>query len=84
MQRDRDRREHVYTEMADDQGFVLVHDPAKRQQWLARYTRTCAEEYLARAHAQPGEWFVHVYRMLDDERLVSIRMPWEDRDGGGR
>lgn len=78
-QRDRDRRDHVYTERVDDQGFVLVHDPAKREQWLARYARTCAQDYLARVHAQHGEWFVHVYRILDDERnhVVSIRMRWD-------
>lgn len=82
----RDRREHVHTEIVDDQGFVLVHDPAKLQDWLVRYTRTCAEEYLARARAQPGHWLVHVYRLLADERhhLVSIRMHWPGRDNGDR
>lgn len=80
---DRDRREHVHTEVIDDQGFVLVHDPAKLQDWLVRYTRVCAEDYLARAHARPGEWLVHVYRLLDGERhhLVSIRMHWNGRYG---
>lgn len=58
----RDRREHVYTEVVDDQGFVLVHDPERREQWLARYARTCAEDYLGRVRARPGDWLVHVYR----------------------
>ena len=72
--------------MADDQGFVLVHDPAKLQQWLVRYARVCADDHLARVHAQPGEWFVHVYRVLDNGRrhVVSIRMRWDGRDSGGR
>lgn len=77
-QHDRDWREHAYTEIVDDQGFVLVHDPAKREQWLVRYTRACAEDYFTRVRAEPGEWVVHVYRLLDGERrhLVSIRMHW--------
>lgn len=33
---DRVRREHVHTEVIDDQGFVLVHDPDKLQGWLWR------------------------------------------------
>lgn len=78
---ERDRREHVYTETVDDHGFVFEHDPAKRDQWLVRYTHTCAEEYFARARACPGNWLVHVYRLLDGERhhVVSIRMSWPGR-----
>ena len=78
---DRDRREHVHTEVVDDPGSVLVHDPAKLQEWLVRCTRVCAEEYLRRAHARAGEWLVHVYRLLDGERrhVVSIRMRWDGR-----
>jgi len=33
-----------------------------------RYTYARAEEYLARAGAQPGKWFMRVYRLLDGER----------------
>lgn len=78
LQRHRDRREHVYTEFVNDQGFVLVHDPAKRPDWLAHYARCCAEDYLARRRAKAGVWFVHVYRLRDDGRqhVVSIRMNW--------
>lgn len=77
-QYNRDRREHVHTETVDDQGFVLVHDPETRSQWLAHYTRCCADEYLARKRAPRGIWFVHVYQLLDDERrhIVSSRMYW--------
>lgn len=84
-QLDRDRREHVYTEVVDDQGFVLVHDPAKIQQWLVHYTRACAEDYLARVYAHEGDWLVHVYRLLDDERrhIVSIRMHWNGHESNG-
>lgn len=78
---DRDRREHLYTEVVDDHGFVFVHDPEKRERWLARYARTCAEDYLARVRARSGDWLVHVYRLLDGERhhVVSIRMRWNGR-----
>lgn len=71
-------REHAHTEVVDDQGFVLVHDPNKRERWLAEYTRTCADEYLGRVRARPGQWLVHVYRLLAGERhhVVSIRMQW--------
>lgn len=75
---DRDHREHVHTETIDDQGFVLVHDTAKREDWLVRYTRTCAEEYFARSRSRAGHWIVHVYRLNDDERqhLISVRLHW--------
>lgn len=81
-QHDHDRREHLYTEVVDDQGFVLVHDPEKREEWLARYARACAEDYLARVRAQHGDWLVHVYRLLDEQRhhVVSIRMRWTSRE----
>ena len=75
---DKDHREHVYTEVIDDQGFVLVHDPDKREGWLARYARTCALDYFARVRAERGIWLVHVYRLVDDERrhVISIRIHW--------
>lgn len=81
-QHDGDRREHLYTEVVDDQGFVLVHDPNKRSEWLVRYTRVCAEDYLARARAPHGDWFVHVYRLLNAQRhhVVSIRMHWRGHE----
>lgn len=71
-------REHVYTEVVDDQGFVLVHDPAKRQEWLTRYTDTCAREYFSRVRAKHGTWFVHVYQLIADERrhVISVRIRW--------
>lgn len=71
-------RDHVYTERVDDQGFVLVHDPKRIHQWLAGYTRTCADEYLTKMRAEPGMWLVSVHRLLDDERrhVVTVRMRW--------
>jgi|GEM_PF-3485286 len=77
-QSDRDRRNHMYTQTVDDQGFVLVHAPEKRGSWLAHYTRCCAEKHLARERAPHGTWYTHLYRLLDDERrrVVSIRMSW--------
>lgn len=71
-------RDHVYTELVDDQGFVLVHHPERREAWLARYAHVCAEDYLARVRAQPGTWLVSVHRLLDEERrhIVTIRLRW--------
>lgn len=67
-------------------GFVLVHDPAKVQQWLVQHARVCAEDYFARVRAPLGEWVVHVYRILDDEwwHMVSIRMHWDGHEGASR
>lgn len=76
-------REHAYTEVVDDQGFVLEHRPDRRQAWLTRYTRACAEDYLARVNADRGPWLVHVYRLLDTERrhVTSIRLTRRSQPG---
>src|SRR5699024_3095506 len=55
-QYDRDRREHLYTERVDDQGFVLVHDPAKLQQWLVRYSQPCWPTTSLRWLAMSPSW----------------------------
>lgn len=71
-------RTHVYSELVDDQGFVLVHAPDRRETWLASYARACAEDFLGRVCAESGMWLVCVHRLLDDERrhVVTIRMRW--------
>lgn len=81
-QHDNGHREHLYTEVVNDHGFVFVHDPDRRERWLANYARVCAEDYLAGVRAEQGRWLVHVYRVLDEQRhhLVSIRMHWRGPD----
>ncbi|OZM72529.1 hypothetical protein CFN78_12825 [Amycolatopsis antarctica] len=56
-------------------GFCLEHKESRRENWLVRYTRACAEDYLGRVAAPCGTWVVSVYRTGGQRRhLVTIRM----------
>lgn len=75
------KRVHEYTEHVDDDGFVTSRRGMSRQEYLVYYTRACAEDFLDRKRAEPGEWLVAVYRTRPErELLCSIRM----RYGGAR
>jgi hypothetical protein len=68
-----------YTEIVEDQGWCLRRTGMTREQWLATYTRSCAEDFLGRVDAAPGVWIVIVWRApRDAERhlVCSIEMPW--------
>lgn len=74
-------RLHEHTELVEDAGWTLKYKGVTREQWFARYTHACAEDYLARARAHPGMWVVAVWRTGatsagKGELLGSIRMRW--------
>jgi hypothetical protein len=72
-------REHEYTELVDDMGFILEYRAERRQAWTVRYTTACAEDFLERKCAPSGTVLVTVYRLYPGERnhVVTVRMNWE-------
>lgn len=77
----KDNYVHAHTELADDHGWTFCHDPERRQQWLADYTRACAADFLSRQAAKSGTWRVSVWRtgtttQGQGEHICSIKMRW--------
>jgi hypothetical protein len=72
------QRVHEYTETVEDQGWCLSHKAEHKEQWLTRYTKACAEDWLARKGAKPGTFIVTVYQERPDRRVLvcAIRMKW--------
>jgi hypothetical protein len=61
-----------YTEVVFDHGWYINTGEA----WRIRYTAGCAQEFLERRGAAPGEWFVVVWRSRanqDRDRVCAIR-----------
>lgn len=76
------RREHAYTEVVEDHGWMFCHDPEKQQDWFVHYTTACAEDFLRRVHAKPGTWVVAVWwtgTTPDAKGTLrgSIRLNWQ-------
>ncbi|MFC5110429.1 hypothetical protein [Kibdelosporangium philippinense] len=71
-------RVHEYTETVDDQGWCFSQKPENKEAWLTMYTQACAEDFLARRGAKPGNFVVTVYRAFPDRRVlvIAIRMKW--------
>jgi hypothetical protein len=67
------RNEQVkYTEVVSDHGWYINSG----EEWRIRYTAGCAQDFLDRRGAAPGEWLVVVWRLnatLDRDRLCAIR-----------
>ncbi|MQA10411.1 MAG: hypothetical protein GEU98_18025 [Pseudonocardiaceae bacterium] len=75
---------HEYTEIVEDQGWVLRRRGMTPEEYFSYYTRGCAEDFLGRVRAKPGTWLVAVYRTGASpygERTLrgSIRMRWPAR-----
>lgn len=66
------QRVHVYTELADDQGFCFTRRDLPRQEWYERYTRVCAEDFLETQQAEAGTWLVSTYRLPLGEEPVPL------------
>ncbi|MEC3982179.1 hypothetical protein [Amycolatopsis sp. H20-H5] len=64
----------VYTEVVDDMGFVLETHRERKEAWLVRYTTGCAEDFLDRRCAKPGQYLVSVHR-LSPERVHLVTVP---------
>lgn len=79
-------REHLYTELVDDMGFVLEHRSAMWEGWLVRYTGACAEDYLRRVRAKHGVWLVSVYALLPPDHArkhrITVRVRWNSQKVG--
>ncbi|MCU1687212.1 MAG: hypothetical protein JWQ81_7951 [Amycolatopsis sp.] len=71
-------REHEYTELVDDMGFVFEHRSELWKNWTVRYTTACAQDFLQRKHAPRGTFVVSLYRLFPGERrhVVTIRLKW--------
>lgn len=71
-------REHEYTELVDDMGFVFEHRAEIWKDWTVRYTTACAQDFLLRKRAKAGTFVVSVYRLFPHERthVVTVRMAW--------
>ena len=67
--------EHVET--VDDHGWYIE----RGVQWKDRYTRGCAEEFLARAGAPGGVYSVAVWRGATRVCTVGFRWPGVHRSG---
>jgi len=79
-------RVHTYTELADDHGFCFRRRGMTREEYLAFYTRACADDYLTRMGAAAGIWVVSVYRLVpgaDPVELCMVRMRWPSEAAGG-
>ncbi|MFJ6670439.1 hypothetical protein ACIQMJ_04945 [Actinosynnema sp. NPDC091369] len=61
-------REHVET--ADDHGWYIERGAA----WRDRYTRACAEDFLARTGASRGVYSVAVWR--GTTRVCTVGLHW--------
>lgn len=60
-----------YTEEVSDHGWYIKSGA----EWRIRYTAGCAQEFLDKAGAGPGEWLVVVWRIGDGnrDRVCAIR-----------
>jgi hypothetical protein len=61
-----------YTEEVSDHGWYINTGP----EWRIRYTAGCAQEFLERKGAAPGEWLVVVRRIgapPDGDPVCAIR-----------
>jgi len=61
-----------YTEVVSDHGWYINSG----EEWRIRYTAGCAQDFLDRRGAAPGEWVVVVWRAgtkQDRDRVCAIR-----------
>ncbi|GAB3505634.1 hypothetical protein [Amycolatopsis cihanbeyliensis] len=78
-ERSKGYRDHLYTELADDMGFCLVHREDRKEAYLVGYATACAEDFLGRVNAPRGTWVVSVYRRWPEparDHVVTIRLRW--------
>ncbi|TCP54115.1 hypothetical protein EV191_103156 [Tamaricihabitans halophyticus] len=78
---------HEYTEVVEDQGWVLQRRGMSKEEYFTYYTQACARDFLGRVRATPGTWIVAVYHTgetSDGPRTLrgSIRMRWQPLNPG--
>lgn len=73
------RQVHEHTEVVDDHGWYVGHTGMTSEQWRARYTVVCAEDFLPQVNATAGHWLVSVYRLPsggDRQFLCAVDVSW--------
>ncbi|GDY33263.1 hypothetical protein GTS_48960 [Gandjariella thermophila] len=73
------KRTLEHTEVVDDHGWYFARAGLTSEEWRVRYTHVCADDFLERVGAKPGQWVVIVWRQpegADQKLLCSVRIWW--------